>query len=123
MQCVKIIRADCSTEYSTPERCAIWELSNDSDDPAVSVARARVSAGVTTAWHALAGVVERYVILAGEGIVEVGDLAPTKVHAGDVVHIPAGTRQRIRNEGPKDLLFHAVCTPRYTPECYIALED
>jgi mannose-6-phosphate isomerase-like protein (cupin superfamily) len=108
--------------YDTPERCSILELSNDAGDPDVSIAQATVKAGVTTAWHRLDGVAERYVLLAGQGRVEVGAEPPQTVGPGDVVRIPAGVRQRIENTGGGDLVFLAICTPRFIPECYIALE-
>ena len=61
---------------------------------------------------------ERYLILKGNGRVEVGDLPPAEVRTGDVVLIPPGCPQRITNTGEKDLLFLAVCTPRFTPDSY-----
>lgn len=109
-------------EFFTEERCFISELSNDHDDKNLSIARARVEPGVTTAWHLLKGVEERYLILSGRGLVEVGTLPPTEVNNGDVVRIPAEVRQRITNIGDSDLIFHALCTPRFTPECYVDLE-
>lgn len=118
----EILKPDESAEYDTPERCAILELSNDADDPDVSVARARVAPGITTAWHKLDGVAERYVILSGEGRVEVGELEPQVVGPEDVARIPPDVRQRITNTGEEDLVFLAICTPRFTPECYISLE-
>jgi len=57
-------------------------------------------------------VTERYVILSGEGLVEVGDLPPQRVRAGDVVVIPARCRQRIANLATTDLVFLAICSPR-----------
>jgi mannose-6-phosphate isomerase-like protein (cupin superfamily) len=107
-----------SREYMTAERCRILELSNSPDDTAVSIARARVEPGVTTHWHRLAGIVERYVILDGVGSVEVGDRPAEAVTVGDVVWIPAGERQRIRNVGTGDLVFLAICTPRYVESAY-----
>ena len=38
------------------------------------------------------------------------------------VLIPPGTRQRIANIGDADLLFLAVCTPRFTRAAYEDLE-
>ncbi|CAA6679431.1 MULTISPECIES: cupin domain-containing protein [unclassified Lentimonas] len=113
-----IQRSDESDEFETAERCSILEVSNDPDDPAVSIARARVAPNVTTEWHKLKGTAERYLIISGEGRVEVGELEPTDVHAGDVVRIPADTRQRITNTGDADLIFYAICSPRFRPECY-----
>lgn len=117
-----IIHPDPALEYAFIEGCSILESWNDSDDPQASIARARVAPGVTTRWHALTGVTERYLILSGIGEVEIGTGAPQRVQAGDVVIIPAGVRQRICNKGREDLLFYAICTPRFTPECYAALD-
>lgn len=112
-----------SAEYWFPEGCHINEFSNGPHDPALSIARARVPAGGTTRWHRLAGVTERYVILEGRGRVEVGDLPPHEVGPGDVVLIPPGCRQRIAALGPVDLVFLALCTPRFTPAAYEDLGD
>ena len=37
--------------------------------------------------------------------------------------IPAGCRQRITNTGRDDLVFLALCTPRFVPASYEDLED
>ena len=111
-------RVDPRGEYLSAERCHILELSNSPDDEAVSISRARVEPGVTTRWHRLTGIVERYVILEGVGSVEVGAAAAQTVTAGDVVWIPADQRQRIRNVGESDLVFLAICTPRYLEWAY-----
>ena len=105
----------------TRERCFIAEIWNDESDPAVSVARARVAPGVTTELHSL-DVDERYVIAAGRGVVQVGELRAA-VEPGDVVVIPAGVPQRIANEGGEDLVFYCVCTPPFRPEGYTPLGD
>jgi mannose-6-phosphate isomerase-like protein (cupin superfamily) len=116
-----IRRADAAIESRTAEACWIAETLNDPNDPALSIARARVEPGVTTAWHRLRDVTERYLIVSGHGVVSVGDAAPTGVGPGDVVLIAPGVRQRIRNEGEVDLVFYALCTPRFTEACYEAL--
>lgn len=105
-------------EALTDEGCLIVELSTAPADPALSIARARVGPGVVTRWHRLRDVAERYVVLAGEGRVEVGDAGPRDVHALDVVLIPPGVRQRIANTGPADLVFLCLCTPPFRPDCY-----
>jgi mannose-6-phosphate isomerase-like protein (cupin superfamily) len=115
-------RFDAATEFDIAERCAIVELVNDPTDPAVSIARARVAPGVTTAWHRLHGTVERYVMLEGRGRVEVDGLPATELGPGDTVTIPALCAQRIANLGDTDLLFLAICTPRFEPGCYESLE-
>jgi mannose-6-phosphate isomerase-like protein (cupin superfamily) len=112
-----------SNEFYTPEKCYIIESSNTPDDPDVSVARARVEPGVTTRWHRLSGTSERYYIISGCGRAEVGDLPPQEVNAGDIVLIPPMCRQRITNIGSEDLIFLAICTPRFSNDVYEDIED
>ncbi len=109
---------DPSTEILTEEGCYIIEQLNSADDPACSIARARVPPGVTTSWHRLEGIMERYVILAGQGRVELGDQPPQPVTEGDVVLIPPSVPQRIANTGSGDLIFLAICTPRFIWSAY-----
>ena len=118
----KIQQCDLSQEYYFDEGCFITELSNTADDSQVSIARARVEAGNTTKWHHLQGVTERYVILEGDGRVEVGDLEPQQVRVGDVVIIPPEVRQRISNTGEGDLIFLAICSPRFEESKYVSNE-
>ncbi len=118
----QITKCDDSQEFlAEAERCHIVETWRSSED-AMSIARARVEPGVTTAWHALEGVTERYIIASGRGRMEVGNLPPADVGPGDTVFIPAGARQRISNTGTNDLIFYCVCTPPFTPECYRDIE-
>jgi mannose-6-phosphate isomerase-like protein (cupin superfamily) len=118
-----IHRFDPAAEYDTPERCYINELANSGADPDVSIARARVTPGVTTRWHRLRDTAERYIITEGSGRVEVGHLPATDVGIGDVVSIPPGCAQRITNTGATDLVFLAICTPRFMPQAYEDIED
>ncbi len=111
----KIVKAGSLKDYLTIEGCFIME--NYSAD-CVSLARARVSKGVTTVSHYLKGVDEIYLITAGNGKVTVGDLEPAEVTVGDVVVIPAGTKQTITSTGKADLIFYCVCTPKFTSACY-----
>jgi mannose-6-phosphate isomerase-like protein (cupin superfamily) len=110
-------------EFYTSEKCYITELSNTPDDPDVSIARARVEPGITTRWHRLKGTTERYLIISGKGLVAIGNLPPQKVSAGDVILISPMCRQRITNTGLDDLIFLAVCTPRFTQDIYEDVED
>ena len=109
---------DSGREYFFPEGCFINELSNDAEDAALSIALARVPPGGVTRWHRLHGVGERYVILEGSGRVELGEEPPRVVGPGDVVIIPPLCPQRIANIGDGELVFLALCTPRFTPACY-----
>lgn len=109
-------------EYFFQENCYITKMLNTEFDPEVSVVRARVLPGVTTQWHSLDGITERYLILEGTGRAEIGQDHQRDVKSGDVVTIPPGVRQRITNTGMHDLVFLAVCTPRFEEERYQSLE-
>jgi len=110
-------------EYFTAEGCYITELSNSNDDPTLSIARARVEPGITTRWHRLDGIAERYYIISGHGHVEIGGLPAQDVACGDTVLIPPMCRQRISNVGRDDLVFLAICSPRFTADAYEDIED
>jgi mannose-6-phosphate isomerase-like protein (cupin superfamily) len=109
-------------EFYISEGCFISEWWNTPDDAAVSIARARVPPGVTTRWHRLRGTTERYVILEGRGRAYVGDSDPRDVAPGDVLRIAPACPQRIANTGERDLIFLAICTPRFVQEAYEELE-
>ncbi len=108
-------------EQWTSERCFIRELLNDPATAEASLAEARVEPREITQLHRLA-VAEWYLIRAGRGRMEVGGEAPFEVKSGDVVAIPAGDSQRIENIANEDLVFWCLCLPRFTPDCYEALE-
>lgn len=112
-----------SKEFFIDENCWITELSNSSDDSAVSIAQARVLPNEKTRWHRVNNTVERYYIQSGIGLVEVGTLPATKVSAGDVVIIPADCPQRITNIGVADLVFLAICSPRFSQDNYEDIES
>ncbi|MEJ2534599.1 MAG: cupin domain-containing protein [Gammaproteobacteria bacterium] len=113
-----VLHPEDGDEYWFEEGCHILELLNDPEDPHLSIARARVPAGATTRWHRLAGTTERYLVLSGRGEAWVGDAGPLPVGPGDLVLIPPGARQRVRATGPEELVFLAICTPRFRRENY-----
>ena len=108
-------------EFFTAEGCFITELSNSDADPECSIAQARVEPGVTTSWHRLKDTVERYCIIQGEGLLEIGDLPPRQLKVADIAIIPAMCCQRITNNGQQPLIFQAICTPRFLPSNYQTL--
>ena len=93
----KLARAGSLKEFFTEERCHILEISNSSSDEGLSIARARVEPGVTTALHRVIDTVERYIILSGSGRVEVEGLEPSDVGPYDVVIIPKGASHSVFN--------------------------
>lgn len=104
------------------ERCFIREIVNSPGIQDFSLAQTRVEPGVTTELHKL-GVKEWYIILSGQGQMEVDGNPAYTVVPGDIVAIPAETSQRIHNDGDVDLMFQCVCLPRFTPDCYVSLEN
>ena len=108
------------SEFHTDERCYIVEIHNREEDEGCSIVRARVAPGVTTQLHVLRGIDERYVILEGLVLVELGGAAPAPVRPLDVVAIAAGASQRITNVGTADLIFLCVCTPRFREAAYVS---
>ena len=104
-------------EYYFDEGCFIIEMLNEPDDQDVSIARARVLVGSETRLHALQNTTERYVILEGTGKVTIGGQTQV-VNQGDVVTIASSQSQKIHNIGKQDLVFLAVCTPRFEIENY-----
>jgi mannose-6-phosphate isomerase-like protein (cupin superfamily) len=116
-----IVKSNAGEEFFTPERCHIIEMLGGEVDAECSIARARVEPGVTTQLHSLRGITERYVILRGEGRMDVGG-ETEQVKELDVVLIPPGTAQRIANTGIHDLLFLCICSPPFSAERYVNLE-
>ena len=118
-----INRYQAGSETYTEEGCFIVELHNSIADADCSIARARVAPGMMTRLHSLNGILERYVILEGQGEVTVGSLSPQPVQVLDVVNIPAGVPQSICNTGQADLIFLCICTPRFVMENYRDLDE
>lgn len=117
----QIIRHDQTPEYYFQERCHIAELLNSTDCPGLSIARARVEPGVTTVLHAVRGADEIYYLLSGQGEVEISGQTIGTMQPGDVLRIPADTPQRITNTGNEDLVFLAICAPRFEEGRYVEL--
>jgi mannose-6-phosphate isomerase-like protein (cupin superfamily) len=93
-------------ELFRPERARI--------DIRYSLAHAVVKAGKKTLPHRLSGS-EVYYILAGRGVMHVGDEAE-KVRPGQAVYIPPGSVQFIENSGRSDLAFLCIVDPAWRPE-------
>lgn len=110
-------------QFTTSERCAINELVNHADDEHCSIAKASVAPGVSTQLHAVKNTIERYIILQGEGEVSINHSQAEAVGYLDVVTIPAGKPQKIKNCGQSELIFLCICTPRFSQNNYQNLES
>ena len=77
-----------------------------------SIAHAIVPAGEATLPHLLRQSTELYYILSGSGEMYIGsEHAP--VRPGQLVLIPPGARQYIRNTGTDDLVFLCIVAPKW----------
>lgn len=77
-----------------------------------SIAHAIVPAGEESLPHMLEKSTELYYILNGCGEMHI-DNELAAVHAGQIVLIPPGARQFIRNTGPSDLAFLCIVAPKW----------
>ncbi len=109
----QIISPNQVPESYFEEDCFIAELLNSPDCPGLSIARARVEPGVSTMLHRVRGADEIYYLLSGEGEVEIDGKIIGTMHSGDLLRIPADAAQRITNTGREDLIFLAICAPRF----------
>jgi mannose-6-phosphate isomerase-like protein (cupin superfamily) len=77
-----------------------------------SVAHAIVPPGVATLPHLLKNSTELYYILEGTGEMHIGTRSEP-VHAGQIILIPRGRSQYIKNTGSGDLVFLCIVTPKW----------
>ena len=85
-----------------------------------SLAEARVRPGESTAAHRLKNA-EVYFVVAGAGEMRVEE-ETAAVGSGQVVYIPPGAVQSIRNTGDEDLVFLCLVDPAWQPEDETVLE-
>ena len=77
-----------------------------------SIAHAIVPAGEVSLPHMLEKSAELYFILGGTGDMHIDD-EHAPVREGQIVLIPPGARQYIRNTGPGDLVFLCIVAPKW----------
>jgi mannose-6-phosphate isomerase-like protein (cupin superfamily) len=77
-----------------------------------SIAHAIVPAGEESLPHVLETSTELYYILQGSGEMHIDD-EEAPVREGQIVLIPPGARQYIRNTGSGDLVFLAIVAPKW----------
>lgn len=101
--------------FTTKDGSIIRELMHPRSSPArqQSLAEATVPPGVATVLHRHAKSEELYHILAGGGLMTLGE-EEFEVHAGDTVCIAPGTPHRIRNHGAAPLVLLCCCAPAYS---------
>ena len=80
-----------------------------------SIAHAVLKAGESSLVHKLKTSIEIYYILEGKGIICIDDESE-EVKSGQIVYIPANSRQYITNTGNDELKFLAMVYPMWQKE-------
>lgn len=106
--------ADDAEPFTTLDGSTIREFMHPNDGLCVqqSLAEARVAAGGRTTLHRHHRTEELYHVLAGGGVMTLGE-ARFDVGPGDTVAIPPGTAHCIENSGAETLVFLCCCAPAY----------
>jgi mannose-6-phosphate isomerase-like protein (cupin superfamily) len=87
-----------------------------------SLAEATVAPGRATIEHLHRSSEELYLVTAGSGTLRVGE-EERAVAADDCVVIPPGTPHRLHYDGAVDLVVVCACSPPYSHEDTVLLED
>jgi mannose-6-phosphate isomerase-like protein (cupin superfamily) len=112
------------TPYQTKDGSRIFELMQPAvhGNAAQSLARAEVDPGRETLLHRHRITEELYHVLAGRGLLTLGD-ERFEVGPGDTVCMPPGTPHKIANITQDALVFLCCCTPAYRHEDTEVLEE
>ncbi|PKL58628.1 MAG: cupin domain-containing protein [Methanomicrobiales archaeon HGW-Methanomicrobiales-5] len=84
-------------------------------DLACSIAHAIIPPGESTLPHILKKSTELYYILSGAGEMHIGT-ETARVIPGQIILIPPGARQWIRNTGGENLVFLCIVSPKWQAE-------
>jgi len=113
---MKVIRTSEREPFVALDGSTVRELARPPETARnQSLAEARVPPGSETIEHFHRASEEIYVFLAGEGRMRLGDEV-SEVRSGDAVVIPPGTRHKLWNPGPDDLLLLCCSAPPYSDE-------
>ncbi|MBL8593185.1 MAG: cupin domain-containing protein [Devosia sp.] len=86
----------------------------NADPPPTRIARYRVLPGHSVSMHVHTGKAEHWVIVAGEGVVRVGEQS-FPVSVGDVVHTPPTVPHGLTATGEEPLVFLNIVQPTGEP--------
>ena len=94
----------------------------NADPPPTRIARYRVPSGHSVSMHVHTGKAEHWVIVAGEGIVRVGERSFI-VKAGDVVHTPPTIPHGLTTTSAEPLVLLNIVQPTGEPITSVELES
>ena len=108
--------ATCS-HHEVVDRSLLCELLHPDQVPGAeelgcSIAHAIVPPGRSTLPHRLDRSTEIYYILAGSGVMTIGEES-SPVRPGEIILIPPGAVQHIQNTGTGDLVFLCIVSPKW----------
>jgi mannose-6-phosphate isomerase-like protein (cupin superfamily) len=83
-----------------------------------SVAHITLPPGKSAHRHYHPSMEESYILLAGTAQVEVGEETHT-ARVGEIIAIPPHLSHTIINRGADDVVFLAICSPAWTPDCSV----
>lgn len=104
--------------FRARDECLLCELFHPGDldreeTPECSIVHAVLAPGERTLPHRLMASHEIYLVIAGAGMMHVGEES-APVHPGQAVWVPPGHRQWIENTADTTLVFLAVCQPPWS---------
>jgi mannose-6-phosphate isomerase-like protein (cupin superfamily) len=94
--------------------CELLHPDRENEDLKIdySIAHAVLKAGESSLVHRLKTSIEVYYILEGKGLMHIDDEAE-EVQSGQVIYIPANSKQYIQNTGNEELKFLAIVYPTW----------
>jgi len=111
---------DDITPVDTPDGTRVRELVGNFAGGLAShsVAQITLPAGIASARHYHPTAEESYIVLKGVAHIEVGDEThPAQI--GELIAIPPMKPHQIINRGEEDVVFLAICSPAWTPDCSV----
>lgn len=119
-----VINIDGVEAFTTKDGSEIRELlaERNSCIRNQSLAEARVAVGGKTAAHYHPKTEEIYYIVAGTGLMRIGEELRTVV-SGDAIAIPPGAIHQIENTGSEVLKLLCCCSPGYEHEDTVLLDS
>jgi mannose-6-phosphate isomerase-like protein (cupin superfamily) len=109
--------------YETKDGSVVRELMHPlrNGNKNQSLAEAIVSVGACTRMHRHDASEEIYHVMAGEGVMTLGDDV-FAVRAGHTIYIAPGTPHMVKNTGVEPLIILCACSPAYSHEDTVLLE-